>query len=396
MKYKFIKHPSKYTTLMITFGAGGRVEYKTKYKPGISHLHEHMIFKGGENCNFRQITESIANAGGNTNAWTSNDLVSYLIQIPEENIEVAFKNLSEMTLRSIFPQKELDKEKEVVCQEVRMYNDMIEELMDASLKKRAFSNSLENPLIGTEESVRAITRQDLLDFKQQFCTKDHMLISLAAPTDYGNLVEKYFGTPDDIWIKLPRPEAVLYGSGSSDRVIKDGQIQNSINISFGSNKLIDSVSDRRHVHSVFNTLFGSGMASRLFMSVREELGLVYSIGSSLDYNFDGTLYQIHTQTDPENSDNVISEINRQIDIICNEEPKEEELLRAKNKIRTKAYSRQDTSIGSLTETLSAECYGFKMGDKYLEDIDSVTASDVKDLVNLIFSGNKYITIGSGK
>jgi len=134
----------------------------------------------------------------------------------------------------------------------------------------------------------------------------------------------------------------------------------------------------------------------LFMSVREELGLVYSIGSGLEFNFDGALYQISTQTEPENSDKVIAEIEKQIDIIRNEKPKEEELLMAKNKIKSKTYNRLDTSMGALSETLSAECYGFDMGDKFLTAVDSVTASDVKNLVNTIFGGTKYTIIGAGK
>jgi predicted Zn-dependent peptidase len=132
------------------------------------------------------------------------------------------------------------------------------------------------------------------------------------------------------------------------------------------------------------------------MSVREELGLVYSIGSYLDYNLDGALYQISTQTEPENSDNVIAEVERQIDIICNDEPTEEELTRAKNKIKSKTYSKLDTSMGALSDLLNKECYGFKTGSGFIKDVESVTSSDIREIVKIIFGGSKYILIGASE
>ena len=158
MRYKYRRHPSKLATLMVTFGAGSRVEHNTEYPKGIAHYMEHVRLKGTETKTAKDLLRQTADAGGSWNAWTSDDLVSYYMTIPEENIEVAFECLSDIILNPIFPQDELTKEQEVVCQEIRMNNDEIDTLVHYKLMGMAFDNSLTIPRVGYEESVRSITR----------------------------------------------------------------------------------------------------------------------------------------------------------------------------------------------------------------------------------------------
>ncbi|KKL92325.1 hypothetical protein LCGC14_1885810 [marine sediment metagenome] len=396
MRYKYRSHPSKLATLMVTCGAGGRTEFGTKYPIGIAHFVEHVRFKGTDKYTAKDLSKRIADGGGSWNAYTSEDLVSYFITIPEENIEIAFECLSEIVLNPIFPQKELDKEQEVVCQEVRMYDDQIDNLVHYRMMNTVFNNSMKTPIVGTEESVKSITREHLLQFNKEFYSKEHMLISLATTGNHQQLAEKYFGQLDDICVYRPPDNKIIYAPAASCVVEKEGQLQNSLSVCFGNEDVHQSLKLERHTHTMFNNVFGSGSASRLFMSVREDLGLVYGIGAYLNCNMDGTLYEIYTSTEPENSDKVIDAIDKQIEIMLKEPPTGREMQRAKNRARSAMYSKLDTSSGAISDMVNEEFYQYETGSEFLAKVDKVTAEDVHELAKMVFAGTKYTVVGTGK
>lgn len=396
MRYKYRYHPSKLVTVMAVFGAGSRVEFGSKYPIGIAHFMEHMRFKGNDNYDAKDLIKMAADVGASWNAWTSEDAVAYHITAPEENIEEALKCLSEVVRYPTFPQAEMEKEQEVVCQEVRMYDDEIDHLVHQRLMQMVFSNSLQNSICGTEESVRSITRKNLLDFNSEFYSPEHMLILLSAPSNHGSLVEKYFGQPDDIWLHRPFDKSIDYAATAQDRVIKKEQLQNVVSICYGNQEIRDKAFADKHVFSVMNHIFGSGEANRLYMHVREDLGLVYGVGSYLNHGKEGTLFEIYTHTEPTNVDKVFEAIQDQVELLVSAPPSEKEMQQARNGIRSRIYGRSDTSQGALSEILDQELMGGKIGSEYLALIDSVTPEQVHELAKLIFSGTKYTVIGSGE
>lgn len=396
MRYRFKKHPSKLATLMVTFGAGSRVEYKTKYPAGISHYMEHMRFKGTTTRSAKDLLRKTADAGGGWNAWTSNELVSYHMSIPEENIEVAFDCLSDIVLNPIFPQDELVKEQEVVCQEIRMCDDQISHLVDKKLMEGIFDNSLASPICGTEESVRNITRQHLIDFNKEFYSPEHMLVTLGANNDYHNLVEQYFSIVDDVLLFPAPSQTVNYGQSFSCEIHKEGQLQNSISICFGDQNIKELAMKNRAKTKVFSTIFGGGDTSRLWMKIREDLGLVYGVGSHLSNHMDGAIYEIYASTEPKNSNILLKAVDEEIEKILDMPPTKEELNRAKNIIKSCFYQLMDTSIGSIGQILSEEFLDFTIGSKFLAEIEQVTVEDAHEIAKIIFNGTKYTVIGTGK
>lgn len=391
----FRKHPSKLATLMVTFGAGGRVEWNSKYPMGIAHFMEHMRFKGTDTKTATDLLKETANAGGSWNAWTSEDLVSYYMTIPEENIETAFRCLSDIVLRPSFPQKELIKEQEVVCQEVRMYLDDIDHLVHCKMMDAAFDNALTLPVVGREESVMAINRQYILDFNKEFYSPEHMLITLGANNSHDHLVDKYFGAPNDILLFPPGAEKVNYKNSAGHTVHKEGQLQHSIFIAFGSEDMRSAIIKERAKIKVFSSIFGQSDTSRLFLKVREDLGLVYGIGASCMHNMDGTLFAIYTATEPENSEKVITAIDGEITKITEELPSQEEIDRAKNVIRSSYYKMMDSSDSSLYSILNQEFFGYAIDSKFLAEIDEVTREDINEVAKKMFAGNRYQVIGMG-
>lgn len=395
MRYRHIKHPSRLATLAVTFGAGNRVEFGRDYPGGISHFIEHMIFKGTEKYTSKELLKKIAGAGGSWNAWTSENLISVYATIPEENLETAFECLSQVTRHPTFPEPEMLKEHDVVVQEIKMYDDDIDELVHNRTMDLMFENSLSKPILGTEESVRSITRDDLVRFHQEFYGDQQMLITLGSAIDRSDLVEQYFGKPDDQLDFVPPDQNVVYKEAVADSVYKEAQIQDHISICYGGQAIKDLTNEREKL-KVFSVIFGSGDTSRLFMRVREDMGLVYGISASGCNYMDGALYSINTSTEPKNKEAVMTAINEEIEKIRQEPPTEKELDTAKNIIRSAVYRMLDTSAALSLQTIYEEYFDYRVGDEFLAKIDEVSVQDVQDIANIIFNENKYVVIGTGE
>ena len=396
MKYRYQKHASKYITVMATFPAGSMVEFGSEYPNGIAHLREHMAFKTISGEAAKAFNDKVARYGGMANAWTSESLCSYYIQMPEDQVDMALSCLFDLMCPT-FPEEELDKEREVVKQEIRMYIDDLDTLVRERMNQLVFKNYLSRNIAGTEESVSSITRQNLVDFNKEFYKSSNMLLTLVAPKNYVGLVKKYFGSDDrfDVDYKNYYTGEIEYRPSKSAKVFKQDQQQDSIMISFGSPTLHNTTKQLKPVHSVFNAIFGSGMNGRLFSSIREDLGLVYGIGGYLDYDFGGTVYSIHTSTEPGNTKKAIKGIGKEIEKIVADGVTDDELEIAKNKIKGAVYSSLDTSMGAISEILNGEIYGFDVGLGLIDKVNKVTVKDVNKLAQTIFSGNRYVVIGTG-
>ena len=268
MKYKYIRHPSKLVTLMITHGAGRRVEHKTKYPDGTAHYMEHVRFKGTKNYTAKDLLKKVAYNGGAWNAFTSEDIVSYHMTIPEENIEAAFKYLAEVMLGPEFPAEELEKEKEVVCQEIKMYDDDLTVLAYNKLMSMVYTNSLAVPIGGTIESVRSITRDHIQDFNRSFYNFSQMYIALAAPVDYYHFAEKYFGIQDDVLIYPTADKDTEYAAGFCTEIEREGFVQDVAIVSFGGKELREAFEDRATRCRECGSIIGSrAMIARLQVKV---------------------------------------------------------------------------------------------------------------------------------
>jgi predicted Zn-dependent peptidase len=390
MRYRYRQSPSKLSTLMVTTGGGARAGFG-KYPNGMAHFYEHMAFKGSSAYTAKQLLWKVATAGGSWNAWTSEDLVSYHITIPEENIAVAFECLEQIVNKPIFPTEEIEKEKDVVCQEIRMYQDDLGTLVSYAMMESIFDHSLAIPIAGNEESVKLITQDNLIDFNHEFYNHDKQLVTLCSTVDHNDLVEKHFGKPDNCLIWRPKMEP-NYRTSFTKEVIKPGQLQHIISMSFAG-KLIDAVSKREAEFAVFNKIFGGSDVARLFLAIREDKGLVYGIYSSLDEYMDGNVFNIGTQTEPENSEIVLKEIDNQIELMKHSLPSEEELRSAKNKIRSREYGRLDSSGSIAHRIVSEEFYAEKNITEQLAEVEAVTAEQVKEIAEQVFSDTKYIVIG---
>jgi len=211
--------------------------------------------------------------------------------------------------------------------------------------------------------------------------------------DARDKIYHYFDTANDS-LNIPKKEdSVLLNPSFNSKKYKDGLIQETILMAYG---ISTYKPDIRTVGRVFNAIFGGNDDSRLFMNLRDDKGLVYGVCSDGVYTFDGDIFLIQTETDPENTNKAIAAIDEEIEKIQAELVSEEDLTRAKNRLRSAEYRREESSHALCHQTLNEEFYGYYYGNKYLDDIYNVTAEEVQAFAKRIFSGERYLVIGTSK
>ena len=301
------KMPSLETTSVgVWVNAGARCE-----RPeinGISHLLEHMAFKGTQLRSARDIAEEIEAVGGHLNAYTSREQTAYFAKILKDDLPLAIDILGDILQNPIFDQDELMREQTVVIQEIGQAQDTPDDIIFDYFQDIAFPDQpLGRPVLGTSENVSSFTRHTLDTYMGQHYTPTRMVVSAAGNIDHDQLValtsQTFLGstTTDDNTF-----EKAKYVGGH----LHQPRELEQVHLLLGLNGL--SYEDKDYYAlQVFCTLLGGGMSSRLFQKVREERGLAYSIYSFSTSYVDGGLFGIYAGTSAESTGELI-------DTVCNE------------------------------------------------------------------------------
>ncbi len=278
---------SNSTTIQILVKAGS--VYENKKNNGISHFLEHMFFKGSKLYPTAKIqSQSIENFGGEVNAFTSNEYAGYYIKSAPEFTLKGLDILADMIINPLFPEEEMEKEKGVVIQEIRMYEDNPARLvMDLSDFAFIGDNNYGRPILWREENMQTITQADLFAHKESLYTKDNMVIVISGKLDNQSELEEQIWTlfanlPEKkIWSKTPLAWTV---PKQQEDCYKKGTEQNHLVISAMG---YDGNDNNRFPAKTLMYILGGNMSSRLFQEIREKEGLCYYIhaghGQSLDY-----------------------------------------------------------------------------------------------------------------
>lgn len=277
---------------------------------GLSHFIEHMVFKGTKTRTARDIAEEMDDVGGQLNAFTSKDCTCYYAKVIDEDLRLAVDILSDLALRPRFDDGELQKERGVILEEIAMVEDTPEDLVGEVLSEAQFEGSLMRPILGTEELIRAYTRDDLLAYWRRHYRPQSTVVAIAGNYDWDTLlalVGEFFGDFPDQGEALAAGGEQAILSGRKAREKDTEQLQISLGypgVALGS--------DDVYALSVFNNALGGGMSSRLFQRIREELGMAYSVYTyPVSYPGVGT-FTIYAGTSPENGEVVLREIQAEL------------------------------------------------------------------------------------
>ncbi|MFV9509805.1 M16 family metallopeptidase [Tepidibacillus sp. LV47] len=289
----------------IWVGTGSR--YETLQNNGISHFIEHMLFKGTEKRSAQEIAEIFDSIGGNVNAFTSKEYTCYYAKVLDEHVEIGLDVLSDMFFHSTFDKKELDREKNVVIEEIKMYEDTPDDQVHDLIAKAAHGeHSLGYAILGTEEILNSITVEMIRDYLDQRYTVENTVITLAGnvPKDILAMVEKYFGHFNNHKFHQSEEKA----SFKPTELIKFKQTEQA-HLTFALPGLPVTDPD---IYSLIllNNIIGGSMSSRLFQEIREKRGLAYSVFSYHTSYKDTGLFTIYAGTAPNQVNDVVEIIQQ--------------------------------------------------------------------------------------
>lgn len=383
------KVPSKMATIMVTFDGGARAE-GDKYSPGTAHMLEHMMFKGTGRRTSIEIPREIALLGGRTNAFTSNEMVSYFITVPYENLEQAMDILSDMTTNSVFPEEEFLKERQVVLEEEAESSADIDSFLWNAFAEDFFTGRLKTTVIGTPDSINSFTTKELKAFYKKFYSRRNAVVAMSAclgKRDAGKLLSKYFGrNSKKVAHNVPVYEPV-YGESRQINLTRP-VIEHAYMWMCYPGRTYGT--ENEAADSVMLSILGSGMDSRLFENVREKHGLCYGINAgSVAFRDQGSIL-ISSSTRTENVDKLIGLVNDEVDKMQNELITEEELLRSQNQFRAQTYSLTENSKSATSWSTKRAFFELADIDAVSEGVASLTREDIRESAQRYFDRSKEL------
>ncbi|MFC7442762.1 M16 family metallopeptidase [Laceyella putida] len=368
----------------IAFGiwVGTGSERETLQDNGISHFIEHMMFKGTKKRSARQLAEAFDEIGGQVNAFTSKEMTCYYAKVLDQHFTTALDVLSDMFFESVFAEDEIEKEKKVIVEEIRMVedtpDDMVHDLLsEASLGQHALGYSV----LGSVETVESFTRQDLMRYRERSYAPQHVVVALAGnlPDDYLERLEEVFGayqgeaairtndvpvfTPG-LKLKQKATEQTHLCIGLPGLAIKDSRIYTLV---------------------LLNNILGGNMSSRLFQEIREERGLAYSVYSYHSAHRDVGIFAIYAGTKHGQEEEVVDCIQHTLTQVKEKGVADTELAKAKEQLKSSLMLGLESTNNRMSrlgrnELLLGKHYTL---DEIVESVENISLDHVNELAREI-------------
>lgn len=358
---------------------------------GISHYIEHMMFKGTKNRQAYQIAESLESVGGHLNAFTSKELTCYYAHILDEHLPIAVDVIADILLNSIFDNTEMEKEKQVILEEINNLVDTPEEWIHELFLNDLFpKHPLGFSIIGTRDNVLKFDRETVLDYISKNYTSDRIIIAAAGNINHQQLVRLVEEKFNNINISGFRNYLSPGGASHGKRIIENGGIQAHVCLGTQSYSYEDS---KKFGLLVLNTLLGSGMSSRLFQNIREKYGLAYSVYSFIDFLQDTGIFGVYIGTDKNKIDDSIELINQELEKLKNEPVSDEELQRTKSQLKGNLMLGLESTSSRMNRLAKMEIYLEKYYtlDDTLIEIEQVNFKDILNIANELFDTSRINT-----
>lgn len=360
---------------------------------GVAHMVEHMMFNGTPTRSSKDIVEEIETVGGQFNAYTSRENTAYYIHLLKEDIALALDVLSDMIQRPTFPDKELEKERDVIIQEIGMVNDTPDDLVFDLYQETAYpGQSLGTPILGTSDIVQNMKKETLFDYVQKFYNPKNLVISASGNvthSDMLSLVQRYF-------TDLPAADKSVYTKadyhGGEHQEHKDLE-QSHIVLGFQG---IQKNHPNYYAAALLSTVLGGGMSSRLFQQVREKHGLVYSVYSAHTGFHDDGQFEIYAGTGPDKLKKLMPVICDEIEKIRQDVISEDELNRAKSQLRAGILMGRESML-SRANRQAKHLINFNENfdlNVLLNKIECVTPNDIHKMAGSIFTSRPTL-VGLG-
>ncbi len=376
----------KSVTVGVWVGTGSRNE--EDHNHGISHFIEHLMFKGTANRSAKDIAETVDAVGGQLNAFTAKEYTCYYIKVLDNHLELALDILSDMMLSSRYASEDIAREREVVLEEVNMYEDSPDELVhDIYLDNVWPHHPLGRNILGTTESIGRFDRNLVCEYYDSFYRPDNIVIAAAGNLVHARveeLIGRFFGG----FSGRKKAQAAKPPLLTSTRRLHARESE-QVHFCLGTASVPQDSPDIYVAH-VLNNILGGGISSRLFQAIREERGLAYSIYSYLSNYSDSGLFTIYAGTRPANLDQVVELILENVEQLKNGDLSAAELNKTKEQLKgnlllgLESSSSRMSRLGKMEITMGK----YTTLDEVVAKIEKVSLDDLQKMMDTVFCAEK--------
>jgi predicted Zn-dependent peptidase len=367
----------------IWIGTGSRRE--TPEQNGISHFIEHVLFKGTTRRSAEDIARSVDSIGGNLDAFTAKELVCFNTKVLDEHLSLAFDVLADLVLHPLFRPEDIEKEKGVILEEIKMEADspdyLVHEIFSSNFWK---DHPLGKPILGTRETVKRFDHSMISDYYHSVYAPENLLVTAAGNLTHERLVDlvgQHFQSLPSSSVAPPDPVPNTHARIA----LRNKKALEQVHLCLGVPSY-PLPHQERFACYVLNTLLGGGMSSRLFQNIRERQGLAYAVFSELSPYRDTGCLSIYAGTSVESARRVVESILKEFRELKQDPVNEEELRRAKDHLKGSLMLSLESTASRMSNLARQEMYfgRFFTLDELVESIEAVTANDVQRIAQTFF------------
>jgi len=374
-------------SVVLMFGGGSRLE--DERLAGVSHFIEHLFFKGTRRRpTSKEIADAIEGIGGFVNASTDKELTAYWTRVPSEHLDVGLDVLFDIVSNSRLDPADVERERSVILEELKMYQDQPQDHVQNLFEELMWpGHPLGRDIAGTQESVSRLTRDDILEYADAHYRLPHVVIGAAGALDEVavlDFVRPRLTLPGDLDGAV---QALAPGPLDGAHVMVRRQRTEQAHICLGVRAYSYTHPDRYAI-DIFNTVLGEGMSSRLFLNIRERLGIAYDIHSFMQKHSDTGYVAVYLGVDPKKAVQAVNAVMVELRRFADEEVPLEELERAKEFTKGRLRLELETTNGvafwlTYQELLLGQ---IRTIDEELALVDAVTVADIKRVAAEILRG----------
>ena len=377
----------KSIALGLWVNAGSRIE--NKQNNGVSHFIEHMLFKGTKNRTSKEIASEIDNLGGQINAFTSKECTCYYVKLLDSHVDIGIDVISDMILNPLFNENDIDKERLIILEELKMYEDSPEDLAYDLLTEGIYSeDGLGMNIIGTVDTLQEINRELLLDYFGKYYVPNNSVISISGNFKFEEMVKKLEEKFKD-WENKEVKVEVEAAEFKSCYIAKNKDTE-QVNLAMSLEAVPVEDTEEAYALAIINTVFGGSISSKLFQRIREEQGLVYSIYSSQSlYKKCGEL-SIFASMSNENLEDVYESVIDEITSLRTNYLTDKEIKESKEQLKGSFILGLESTSSRMMSMGKAMLLSGKVktAEEILQCIDDVDKETINRVIDKIFNIDK--------
>ncbi len=381
----------KSASIGVWVDTGSRDE--TDLNNGISHFIEHMIFKGTKTRSAAEIAEIMDGVGGQLNAFTEKEHTCFYARVIDKHVELAVELLFDMLLNSVFDPQELERERSVILDEIRLYDDSPDDIIFDMFNRLIWDkHSLGRPILGTKEIIESISRDSIFDYIAKNYQAGNIVIAATGNVihnDFVALVEKYCQGIAESKAGLRKNEPFENYKKQMVRRKKDCE-QSYVIV---GREGLSSRDQSKYCLSIVDSILGSSMSSRIFQEIREKRGLAYGVGSFSNCLSDTGIFGIFAGTSPSTLDEVTALSLEITENMRKTGATPEEISRAKEQLKGSLSLALESTSGRMMRLAKSEFYHGRLisPEEIFEKIDIITSENVMEMCRKMLDTQTYST-----